>query len=63
LRPKRRIPSFAQGEREKKQRIQPFCPQKGDIDRAKALTVPLLWMFVDSRGKGAKRLPTASRSS
>jgi hypothetical protein len=39
------------------QRIQPFCPQKGHIDRAKALTVRLLWMCVESRGKGAKKPP------
>jgi hypothetical protein len=63
LRLKRHIPSFAQLERETMQRIQPFSPQKGRMDRAKALTVLLLWMVVDSRGKGAKPPPTASRSS
>jgi hypothetical protein len=36
-------------------RIQPFCPQKGHIDRAMALTVRLLWICVESRGKGAKK--------
>jgi hypothetical protein len=39
------------------QRIQPFSPQKGHNDHAQALTVPLLWMVVDSRGKGVKRPP------
>jgi hypothetical protein len=36
---------------------QPFSPQKGRIDRAKALTMCLLWTVVDCRGKGAKASP------
>jgi hypothetical protein len=43
--------------------VSPFCPQKGHIDRAKALTVRLLWMLWIAVEKAQKASPTASQPS
>jgi len=61
--PKRRIHPPLRVERFSLPRNSHFPRKKAHFDRAKALTVRLLWMVVDCRGKGAKSLPTASQPS
>jgi len=62
LRPRAQL-SSAQVERFNKLRNQSFSPQKGHYDRAKALTVRLLWMLWIAVEKAQKSLPTASQPS